>query len=159
MEETSQFLEFYLSNLLRRLQESSEQQLTLLTTSAVEAVTIYYIVIVNETTLCAQLLSLSARIGCTLTGCEKDEQTAQYVSDYGEMLSDCFRKLLALFDAKKILEMLEPIDVRDLNYIFQEVHRAIPEGLAELIAKGRSFQSFNKVTETYITFTSNANSH
>ena len=155
-EETSQFLEFYLSNILKRIQHQSSE-FTSLTTSAVQAVTLFYIVI--DTTLCAQLLSLSVRIGCALSRSEKDDQPDQYVSDYGEMLGDCFRKLLARFDAELILQMLEPFDVRDLNYLFQHASRATPEGLDELITKGRSFQSFNKVTETYNTFTSSANSH
>ena len=119
--------------------------------------TIFYIVI--DTVLCAQLLSLSVRIGCALSSSEKDDQADQYASDYGEMVGDCFRKLLTFFDAERMLQMLEPLHVHDLNYLFQQAHRANPEGLEELIAKGRSFQSFNKVTETYHTFTSSTNSH
>lgn len=158
-DEVSQFLVCYLSDLLKRFQEvhllgGDEDEMVPLTASAVEAVTIYYLVI--ESAHCPAVLGLCASIGSEMPPFDDESKANHYAFDYREIVGDCFRKLRDAFDAHECLRMLDQLDAAVLIYLLQAAHVEAAERLEQLIVAGRSLDSFNKVIETYESFTGGA---
>lgn len=137
------FLHVYLRDLLRRVEESSTESSPSLVASAVEAITVFFIVI--DTQLCSKILEHSARIGATLSSMTDVE----YVSDYREMMGDCCRKILSIFQPQQVLVMLEALDSPGLRFLLQESHRASKDKTEELISTAKTLGSFNKVVDTF----------
>lgn len=123
-----------------------------LTASAVEAVTIYYLVI--ESSHCPAVLELCARIGSEMPPFDRESQASHYAFDYREIVGDCFRKLVDVFEPRECLHMLDHLDSGVLIFLLQAAHIEVPDRLEQLIVAGRSFDTFNKVIETYESFAS-----
>lgn len=148
-EDVSQFIEFYLSSLVRKIRESSGKQevMTTLTTSAVQAVTIYYVAI--DSTRSQRIFELSGYIGAELKRFDSQSQTSEYVCDYSEMVGDCFRKRLDIFGHDHCLGFFEPLNAGALSFVLRAAHQTVPNRLQELIRTARTKGSLNKLIETY----------
>lgn len=150
VEEVSQFLEFFLTCLLKKLRQASgsENAVTALTASAVEAVTIYYVGI--DSSRSQRIFELSGNIGTELRRCATENRAVgKYASDYSEMVGDCFHKELDLFSTEHCLGFFEPLNASALSFVLLAAHQTMPNRLEELIRDARTKGSFNKLIETY----------
>ena len=148
----SEFLEFHLSCLLRSIRESpsssdAEDVMIALTVSAVEAVTIYYVII--DSPRSSKICELSGHIGIELRACDGESQASKYASDYKEIVGDCFRKQLDVLGLDRCLALLEPLNASALSFVLRAAQQTVPNRLEELVVVARTRGLFNKLIETY----------
>ena len=136
------FLQVYLGDVLKRVDSPTECSPSLVA-SAVESITLFYIVIDNE--MCGKLLELSARIGAALSSLSDTD----YSADYRDMVGDCCRKLFNTFLPDQVLSMLEPLSADGLSFLLREARKVAPAKLDELMLTARTAGSFNKVVDTF----------
>ena len=126
--------------------DSSDSSVSLLVASAVEAITLFYILIGIDVTpsIVSKLVGLLARIGAAINS------SVPHASDYQEMVGDCMRKLFNFLDPDQMLAMLEPLDAGGpLCFLLRAARRIVPDKLETLIAFARTAGSFNKVVDTF----------
>ncbi len=143
----SQFVEFHLSYLLRSIRESSNFDSAKASASAVEAVTIFYVII--DSPRSSQILELTGHIGIELRPCGEKDRAGEYASDYKEIVGDCFRKQLDVLGIDRCLALLEPLNASALSFVILAAQQTVPNRLQELVDTARTRGLSNKLIETY----------
>ncbi|KAI9561593.1 hypothetical protein GHT06_012552 [Daphnia sinensis] len=143
------FLTFHFSFLLKNVCDSTEEELAILTASAVQAVTIFFITI-SSAPLDCKVLELVGHVGSKLEPyVDGENELSKCASDYSDIVGDCFRKQLDLFAIDYFLGLLESLNTKALTFILQAAHQTVPDRLQQFVDAARSRGSFNKVIETY----------
>ena len=122
-----------------------EEDLTLLMTCCVEAVTVYYVV--NDPSHCCQLLERTSEISRAMA--RRSAEQDRFVADFDDLVCDCLRQFSRQLGTESFLALLEPMELSTLTYVVNITRRSHPDLLDGWISSARNSKSCQSLLRVY----------